>query len=47
MVATSSRMIWAFAREGGLPFSRYLSQVSEVTIINTGLCHLTFSLLYD
>lgn len=26
--ATSSRMIWAFARDKGLPFSAFLSQVS-------------------
>ncbi|KAL9096628.1 MAG: hypothetical protein Q9165_001115 [Trypethelium subeluteriae] len=31
MIATSSRMIWAFAREGGLPFSKYLSRVDEKT----------------
>ena len=27
-VATSSRMYWSFARDNGLPFSRYLSKVS-------------------
>ena len=32
-VATSSRMIWAFARDGGLPFSGFLSKVHRRTSI--------------
>lgn len=27
-VATASRMLWAFAREGGLPYSEYVARVS-------------------
>jgi amino acid transporter len=30
VTATASRMTWAFAREQGLPFSRYLSRVSNI-----------------
>lgn len=29
-VATASRQIWSFARDGGLPFSRFLSYVSPL-----------------
>ena len=28
IVATASRMLWAFAREGGLPLSQYIARVS-------------------
>ena len=28
IVATASRMLWAFAREGGLPGSKWISRVS-------------------
>ncbi|KAI9665518.1 MAG: hypothetical protein M1831_001660 [Alyxoria varia] len=31
VVATASRMLWAFAREGGLPFSSYIARVDERT----------------
>lgn len=27
--ATSSRMFWSFARDGGLPFNRFISKVSS------------------
>ena len=30
-VATASRQIWAFARDDGLPFSRFLRRVSYLT----------------
>lgn len=29
-IATASRQLWSFARDGGLPFSRFLSYVREV-----------------
>ena len=29
VVATASRMLWAFAREGGLPGSKHLAKVSK------------------
>lgn len=29
LLATASRMTWAFARENGLPFSKYLARVSR------------------
>ncbi|MBA7493107.1 hypothetical protein ES702_03662 [subsurface metagenome] len=29
-VATASRQLWSFARDGGLPFSEWLAVVSEV-----------------
>jgi amino acid transporter len=42
-IATSSRQLWSFARDGGLPLSRYISIVSREFIpfpspwpINTG-----------
>ena len=28
ILATASQMLWAFAREGGLPFSKYIAKVS-------------------
>lgn len=27
ILATASRMLWAFAREGGVPFSGYIARV--------------------
>ena len=30
-VATASRQLWAFARDGGMPFSAHLEPVSEFT----------------
>lgn len=35
VIASTSRVIWAFARDRGLPASKYLSQVSEII----RLCH--------
>ena len=32
LLATASRMTWAFAREDGLPFSSYLARVSPLLI---------------
>ncbi|KAM0800484.1 amino acid transporter-like protein [Usnea florida] len=31
IVATASRMLWAFAREGGLPFSKFIARVDQRT----------------
>lgn len=28
IMATASRLLWAFARDGGVPFSNYISRVS-------------------
>jgi amino acid transporter len=28
-IATASRQLWSFARDGGLPFSRFIATVSE------------------
>lgn len=36
-VATASRMIWSFARDDGLPFSRYLRTVRTTHPIAQGL----------
>ena len=33
MIATSSRQLWSFARDGGLPFSRFLVIVSGKFIL--------------
>lgn len=29
-VATASRQLWSFARDGGVPFSSYISQVRRI-----------------
>lgn len=34
LIATASRMLWAFAREGGLPGSKYLARVSKSPPVN-------------
>lgn len=31
ILATSSRMLWAFAREDGVPFSKYISRVIKIS----------------
>lgn len=31
IMATASRQLWAFARDGGVPFSNYLSRVSRAS----------------
>ncbi|MCJ1452316.1 hypothetical protein MMC28_002658 [Mycoblastus sanguinarius] len=33
ILATASRMLWAFAREGGLPFSSYIARVDQHTYL--------------
>ncbi|MCJ1226565.1 hypothetical protein MMC12_003218 [Toensbergia leucococca] len=33
ILATASRMLWAFAREEGLPFSRYIAKVDQNTLL--------------
>ena len=39
-LATSSRMLWAFARENGLPGSGYISRVSYILGLVNGLTRL-------
>ena len=43
-LATCSRMVWSFARDKGLPFSRVLSQVRHVMKIC--ICMCVFSIRY-
>ena len=45
-IATASRQIWSFARDGGLPFSAFLSKVRMLPkAFSSLLCHLPISLL--
>ena len=34
VMATASRMLWAFARDNGVPFSNQLGRVSDTASIN-------------